>query len=184
MKIPYVIGETIYLRSPMEIDAESSWINWLNDEETTKWLVDQYWPKSSSEQKNFVKYTNKDKSRLVLLIIDKEKEKPIGVCSLSSINYVHRYCSIAIIIGEKKYRQGKCLIEAFSLLLGVAFKRLNMRYVRSAFVNGNEASEMLHKLFRFQECGCYPDTFWDGKTFRDIKILSLSQQNWLRNNEK
>ena len=182
MDAPYASGKHIYLRAPRIEDADGAWVDWMNDEETTKWLAEQFWPKTRDDQRNFIENSNKDKSRLVLMAVDRITNKLIGVCSLSSINYVHRYCSIAIIIGDRDYRHGDYLIETFSILLRIAFKRLNMRYVRSAYVDGNDASEMLHRIFRFVGCGTYPETFWDGEVFRDIKLLTLAQQDWLHRN--
>ena len=184
MKPPYSIGEHVYLRAPCISDAEGDWVGWMNDEDTTKWLVDQYWPKTVADQKAFIETSNKEKSRLLLMIIDKDSDTLIGVCSLSAINYVHRYRSIAIIMGDKRFRQGKHLIETISLLLKIAFKRLNMRSVRSAYVDGNEPSSMIHKLFNFVACGVYPETFWDGEIYRDMKLFILTQNDWShRNNE-
>ena len=179
---PYSAGEHVYLRAPSMSDAEGDWVSWMNDEETTKWLVDQYWPKTVADQKAFIETTNKEKSRLLLMIADKKSDTLIGVCSLSSINYVHRYCSLTVIMGEKGYRQGKHLVETISLLLRVAFKRLNMRSVRSAYVDGNEASALIHRLFHFVDCGAYPETFWDGEIYRDLKLFNLTQNNWSRRN--
>lgn len=51
MKTPYSAGEHVYLRAACMSDAEGDWVNWMNDEETTKWLVDQYWPKTVADQK-------------------------------------------------------------------------------------------------------------------------------------
>mgnify|MGYP000190897343 FL=1 len=52
---PYVVGEHIYLRYPTEEDASGRWYEWFSDEETTKYLVDRYWPNSIESQLVFLK---------------------------------------------------------------------------------------------------------------------------------
>lgn len=180
----YISGEKIYLRAPTLEDAEGQWHEWLSDEETTRWMADQYWPNSIAKQIDYVKNSETDKSRLLLSIINKSDDKMIGVCNLSQINYIHRYCSQAILIGDKKFRNGPHMLEAVSLLLRTAFIRLNMRLVRSAYVETNEASEVIHKTFKFKEIGKFNDMIWDRGKYVPLVLVSLSQKDWMERNPR
>ena len=182
MKNPYTIGKKVYLRHPTIQDAEGAWHEWLSDEETTRWLGLRNWPNSVEKQKEFYEKSIQTQERLILSIIDISTNDHIGICSLSSINWVHRYCDIAIIIGKKKFRKGPHYLEAMSLLLRTAFLRLNLRLVKSAFVSSNEATKVMHQLFRFNEVGRIPKMYWDKGEYVDYIIAALGRSEWLKKN--
>ena len=127
---PYMVGKQIYLRHPTEEDVQGKWHEWLSDEELTKFMTDRFWPNSKEAKLEFYKSLINNKERLVLSLINKSNNEHVGVVSLSAINWVHRYADIALAIGEKKYRKGPIVIEAFSLMLKVAFVRLNLKNVK------------------------------------------------------
>lgn len=182
MKNPYVAGQHVYLRHPTAEDAEGRWHEWLSDEETTRWLVLQHWPNSIESQREFYEASRKNRDRLVLSVIDRDSDKHIGVCNLSGINWVHRFCDVAVVIGEPEYRTGPYVVEATALLLRTAFLRLNLRLVRSSFVDGNEASKIIHDLFRFKEVGRIEKLFWDRGQYVDHVFAALGRRDWMSRN--
>ena len=147
---PYAVGAHLYLRHPTLSDAEGAWHEWLSDEETTRWLGLRHWPNSIERQRNFYASCTKGEDRLVLSIVDMQTDKHIGVCNLNGISWVHRYCDIAVVIGDAEYRKGPYVVEAFSLLLRIAFLRLNMRLVKSSFASAIFLSTSLKSLIN---CG-------------------------------
>lgn len=178
----YSVGAHLYLRHPTISDAEGAWHEWLSDEETTRWLGLRHWPNSIEKQRDFYASCVKSEDRLVLSIVDIESDKHIGVCNLSGISWVHRYCDIAVVIGDKEYRKGPYVLEAFSLLLRIAFLRLNMRLVKSSFACTNEASQALHDVFRFKEVGRLPGLLWDHGRYVDNVIAMLARNDWMTRN--
>jgi len=178
----YVVGSHVYLRHPTLTDVEGPWHEWLSDEETTRWLGLRYWPNSVEQQREFYDSCKPNDDRLVLSIVDIASERHIGVCNLSGINWVHRYCDMAIVIGDRDYRKGPHLLEAVSLLLRTAFMRLNLRVVKSSFAASNEASGALHSVFRFQEVGRLKQLFWDHGRYVDSVIMMLRREDWFERN--
>ena len=77
----------------------------------------------------------KEKNSIKLELSPSKKDIHIGVCNLSSINWVNRSCDIAIIMGNKDFKFGPYLTESFSLLIRIAFLRLNLRIIKSHFYN-------------------------------------------------
>ena len=177
----YMIGKHVYLRHPTEEDALGRWHEWFSDEQTTKYLADRFWPNSKDAQIEFLK-SFEDRSRLVLSVVTKEEDEHIGVVSLSSINWVHRYADVTIVIGEKGYNKGAYSIEAFSLILRVAFVRLNLRTMKSGYANSNEASRNLHRLFKFTIVGEYKDLLCIDGHYDDMIVEMLDRETWLRRN--
>jgi RimJ/RimL family protein N-acetyltransferase len=180
---PYMIGKFIYLRHPTEDDVHGKWHEWMSDPETGKYLGDQNWPNSKENQIEFYKSVLSDRSRMVLSIIDIHTDKHIGVCNLSSINWVHRYCDEALIIGEKEYRKGSIAFEANSLLLKIAFLRLNLRIVKGNCAESNQFSRQLLKVLGFEELGKIEKLVWiDGKYENAIYVV-LYRDVWMKRND-
>ena len=182
MKNPYAVGDRLYLRSPIAEDVEGRWHEWLSDEQTTRWLVAHNWPNSVEAQREFYEASRRGRDRLVLAAIDKETDRHIGVCNLSAINWVHRFCDVAIVIGEAEYRTGPHVLEAMSLLLRIAFLRLNLRIVKSSFAADNEASKTIHDVFGFREVGRIERLFWDRGRYVDNVIAALTRREWMARN--
>lgn len=179
---PYIVGKNVYLRHPTEDDVNGRWHEWISDEETTRFMVDKYWPNSKEAQLDFYKRLEKDKSRLVLSIIDKESDKHIGVVSLSFINWVHRFADLAIIIGEKEYRKGSHALEAVSLVLKIAFMRLNLRVIKGGYVQSNELTKTLCQVLGFKEIGICEKMLWIDGGYKGLVIVMLDRDVWMKKN--
>lgn len=178
---PYMIGKHVYLRHPTEEDALGKWHEWFSDEQTTKYLVDRFWPNSKDAQLEFLKSLS-DRSRLALSVVTKENDEHIGVVSLSSINWVHRYADVAIFIGEKEYRKGVYAIEAFSLILKVAFIRLNLKTIKGGYVKSNESTHAMIKIFKFSKVGEYKNLLCIDGHYDDLVTVMLDRETWFRRN--
>ncbi|OFW06429.1 MAG: hypothetical protein A3I61_19955 [Acidobacteria bacterium RIFCSPLOWO2_02_FULL_68_18] len=183
MKNPYAVGERVYLRQPTAEDVEGRWHEWLSDEETTRWLALHHWPNSVEAQREFFEASRRSRDRLVLAAVDRETDRHIGVCNLSAINWVHRFCDVAVVIGEPEYRTGPYVLEAMSLLLRIAFMRLNLRIVKSSFAADNDASKAIHEIFGFKEVGRIEQLFWDRGRYVDNVIAALSRPQWMARND-
>ena len=181
---PYMIGKLVYLRHPTEEDALGRWHEWFSDEETTKYLagggVDRVWPNTKERQLDFLNSLD-DKSRLALSIVTIEDDKHIGVVSLSFINWVHRYADPAIVIGEKEYCKGASYaIDAYRLILEVAFNRLNLRILRYSHAKSNKASEYLVRLFNYTKIGEYKNFLFIDGQYEDVVVGMLDRKTWLK----
>jgi RimJ/RimL family protein N-acetyltransferase len=181
---PYAIGKTIYLRAPRKQDLEGPWHEWFSDPVTTQYLGDRYWPNSIESQTQFYESIVSSKDRLVLCICLSETDEHVGVCNLSSISWVHRYADIAFVIGEKKYQNGAIAVEVMTLLLQIAFERLNLLNLKSVHLAVHPATPLIEKLFGFKECGRLENIYnYKGK-YVDSIIAQLSKEEWLKRNPR
>ena len=64
-----------------------------------------------------------NKSKLVLSIILKSNNEHIGIVSLNSINWVHRYADLGIVMGSQKNKWNYA-IEACSLMIKAGLRGL------------------------------------------------------------
>ena len=182
-----MIGKLIYLRHPTEEDALGRWHEWFSDEETTKYLagagLERVWPNTKERQLDFLK-SLEDKNRLVLSIVTIEDDKFIGVVSLSSINWIHRYADPAIVIGEKEYHKGTYAIDALNLIHKVAFIRLNLKICKSSHAKSNEASRNLDRLFNYTIVGEYKNLLYIDGHYDDVVVGMLDRETWLKRNKQ
>lgn len=181
---PYSIGRTLYLRAPIMEDVEGRWHQWFSDPEITQYLGGRNWPNTIEHQKEFFLAIQDSQNRLVLSIVDKKTNEHIGVCNLSSINWVHRYADLALVIGEKQFRNGQVAIETISLLLEIAFLRLNLRNVKGDYMAANLHSDLLIKIFGFEVTGRNKELYYFRGQYLDSINVQLSQDKWLERNPK
>jgi len=182
---PYAIGKLIYLRAPaLEDVIDSSWYEWFSDPEVTRYLGEsRYWPNTREAQIDFYEASKNNRDRLVLLICIKDTDVIIGVCNLSSINWVHRYASIALVIGDEKHRKGPVAIETMSLLLNIAFNKLNLKNIKAGHIESNPVTPVLCKLFRFREVGRYVKLAYHFGEYVDTVYYQLSREDWMVRNK-
>lgn len=183
MTNPYEIGKTIYLRTPTKNDIYENWYQWFSDPETTEFLIDRWWPNSVENQEIFFNQIIQNRSSLVLSVCDKKTDKHIGVCSLGSINWVHRNADISLVVGEKKFKNGVIAVEIMSLLIKIAFKRINLLNLRSVFVKSHPHTPTLLKLFKFKEVGTLKDYFFYNDKYIDVVISQLQRTDWQKRNK-
>lgn len=181
---PYAIGKTIYLRAPSFEDIEGNWYQWFSDPEITQFLAERWWPNTKESQSYFYESIKNSKERLVLCICLSATDEHIGVCNLSSINWAHRYADIALVVGEKKYRNGSIAIEALSLLLDIAFNRLNLLNLRSSHLSVNPYTPVLEKLFGFREVGRFEKICHFQGSYVDFIFSQLTKEDWTVRNRK
>ena len=178
----YAIGELIYFRHPTEEDARGTWHSWLSDPTTTRYLIAQNWPNSVEQQVEFVRSLKPYGSRMALAIVVKDEQSHIGIAGLSSIDYINRTAHVSVLIGEAEYRKGPYALEAYQLLLDVAFLRLNMRMVISAAVADNSAVRSIHERCGFREKGRIENMFWADGSYCDNVISVVGKEDWIRGN--
>jgi ribosomal-protein-alanine N-acetyltransferase len=181
---PYAIGKKVYLRAPVEEDVVGDWYQWLSDPETTAFLGERWWPNTIDSQRSFFNSIKDNKDRLVLAVCDINTDHHIGVCNLSSISWVHRYADVALIIGNKEYRNGVYAIETLSLLLQIAFERLNLLNLKSAHMSSNPYTPLLEKMFGFTEVGRLSEFMSFKGGYVDLVITQLKRHDWEKRNDR
>jgi len=175
----YAAGTIVSLRPPAEADIDAGWTAWFNDETVVRHLVSQYWPNSRESQRRYFDSLHAQRDRLVLSIVDSTDGKLVGTGSLSSINFVHRYAYIAVVIGAREFHKGPVAMEAYNLFLRVAFRRLNLRTVISVSSSGNKSVHAVHRAVGFVEYGRIPAVYETGGELFDSVFSAVDATSWL-----
>lgn len=79
---------------------------------------------------------------------------------------------IALIIGDKNYRNATYTIETLSLLLQIAFNQLNLK---SAHMSSNPFTPVLEKMFDFIEAGRLSNFMYSNGEYVDLDISQLKK---------
>ena len=180
----YIEGKNINLRRPLAKDAITNWYGWFNDQEVA--LFTGWWkPNTPEKQLKFLRYIENSQTDLILIIESKVSLKPIGVVSLSKINWVQKIADIALIIGDKSSRNNPLLgLEAFTKMIRHGFLRLNLKNIRGGYISGQTASGLILKATGFVEIGSFKNIYEiNGKLFDHI-LVHLSSENWKSRNLK
>ena len=157
----------------------TDWYKWFNDKNLTKFTKQGYFPNTYSNQKKYFMENILTKKRVQLGVINKKKNKLIGMLALYNIEYSDRCCFISSIF-SKSHKNMNSLIffkEAQSLMIDHAFDKLNMRRIEAA---ANEKNLLIinQKLFGFQLEGTLKERdFIEGK-YTDRHILRLFKKEW------
>jgi RimJ/RimL family protein N-acetyltransferase len=181
---PYSIGKKVYLRLPIEDDVTGNWYQWFSDPEVTLYLADRWWPNSIDSQRVFYESIKETRERLVLAICDIDTDLQIGICNISAISWVHRSADVALIIADKNYRNGIYAIETLSLLLQIAFNRLNLLNLKATHMSSNPYTPLLLKMFGFTEVGRLSDYMFFKGDYVDLVISQLKVLDWIKRNKK
>jgi len=71
-----------------------------------------------------------------------------------------------------------------SLLIKIAFKRLNLLNLRSIHVESHPLTSHLIKLFKFKKAGILKEYFFYNNKYVDMVITQLKRADWQKVNNK
>lgn len=126
----FIPGETIDLCIPTEEFArDSEWYSWFNRPKITRYLEQGLFPNTRDGQVDF--FRSQQSGRLILIISDKNRY--MGVISLSGLNLVKRIADIAMVVDTSKNREMSRFIslESMARMTEHAFNALGLNRVQA-----------------------------------------------------
>lgn len=123
----FLRGDIVSLRQP-DIARDvlaGHWHSWFNDPVTTQYLVHGAHPVNREQQAAYIAGEIADPSSLLLVVIDNETARHIGVVCLKSINHYLRSAVLSIVFGDRTVKGAA--LESVALLTKHAFDRLNLQ---------------------------------------------------------
>lgn len=114
-----------------------------------------------------------------LAVCDVDTDELLGMAALMDVDLVSENAEVAIWLGRDHWGEGLAM-EAFDLLLEIAFERLSLTKLYGTVLEGNEASVKLFQRFGFTEEGrlrwhTKRDDAWMDKIF-----YGLLREEWER----
>lgn len=143
-----IIGNRIILRNGINSDYESMFKNIWNDEDVYKWMFFKpvYTLEEAIERNKRTMLFHQ--SQYVYYIALKETNEAIGLCGIYEYEE-SRFQECGICIG-KKYQGSGIGKEVVSILLDLAFNKLNANDFRYSYYIENEKSMKLARHFHFK----------------------------------
>ena len=175
---PVIEGKLVRLRPPRPDDA-AVMITWFEDMEVTRFLLRRN-PPSLDEEKEWLEKMARDPDQLLWVV--EHKGKPVGNTAIHAIDWRNGSGTTGTVIGDKTV-WGKGLgRELMQLRARYAFTQLPLRKLKSAYLEGNEASARAQASAGYREVGRYrADMFFDGK-WLDHVMTEVLREDWEKEN--
>lgn len=108
----------------------------------------------------------------------------IGNIALQRINWVSRSAELAIIVGDKKYWNKGVGTEAYMLMLGYAFDRLNLNRISSGQTLQNIGMINVCKKCGMKEEGVARESMFKKGKYIDTVTYSILRREYENRNSK
>jgi [ribosomal protein S5]-alanine N-acetyltransferase len=180
-----LVGKKIILR-PLRIEDLEKTHQWRNNLELIKLVQGVRFPKTMEMDKEWFNNALNDKSnRNIYFGIDEIKTSElIGIVHLSNIDYISNNAVWGFMIGEKIHRGKGIGVEFSNLTLNYSFKQLNLNKIISYIVEDNSASLNLFNKLGFSKEGTLRKHFFIDGDYKDVVIMSLLREDYLKKTEK
>ncbi len=180
---PFYRGENIDLIVPTPAyAANSTWPDWFNSQTTSRYLVHGVFGNSREDQQAFLAGM-KSSNRFALLITPPGQPEPIGVVSLSGIDFRQGSAAIAIVMDmESEFRTSPLAsLEAMTLMTQHAFEVMGLQRVEAGQVYPalQRWARML-ELLGFRAEGIKRQSFRRGHQRSDVVILGCLYEDYLK----
>ncbi|MBU6214891.1 GNAT family N-acetyltransferase [Patescibacteria group bacterium] len=175
-RITFLNGNRLYLRPLCESDT-SLFVQWFNDPEVTRFFPARH-PMTWEDEARWVQGLDNEDDQIVLTIVLKEKDRPIGALGIHSIDHVSHVAMTGITIGEKDCWSKGYAVEAELLLLGYAFDTLNLRKIYAHVLSTNRRSDHLFRRSGYDlEATLHKRHFCRGR-YVDELVFSIEGVKW------
>lgn len=136
-----IIGESLFLRTLLPVDATPDYLGWLADPIVNAYLEVRFSPpRSVSDLATFITDINQSSHTLMLGIFLQENSRHIGNIKLGPIDWNHRVGDIGFLIGDKEVWGKGYASNAIALLSDYAFTYLGLAKLTAGCYAENEGS--------------------------------------------
>ncbi|MBS4538444.1 GNAT family N-acetyltransferase [Clostridium sp. D2Q-11] len=171
--------DRVRLRKMRENDIEV-YNKWSNDEKVisnTYPNLDIHSLEDTEDFYNKIKNTNNSKT---YIIEEKIKKTPLGITSLTNIDFFNRNAEFIIDIGEKNYWGKGYATEVVTVMLDYTFKELNLHRIYLKVFSFNKRAIRLYEKFGFKHEGKMREALYREGKWHNIIIMGLLQSNYLK----
>lgn len=158
-------GELALLRLP-ELDDADIITSWENDRDVTKYLPSVYPASRMSVQKRIGEL--KEHKDRIIFVIENEDNVPIGIASLSEIDWICGTAQIAVTIFAKNCWGRGYGYDALKTLTDYSIRHMNLHTIYANILEGNERA-----IKCFEKCGYAVEGTLYHRIFKEGKYLNL-----------
>ncbi len=156
-----------------EEHISDDYIKWLNDPEVNRFLEVRFVHQTYETVLTYLRSFYGDTEKYMWGICPNDITRLIGTATLSNINHHHRLGVIGLMIGEKEYWGKGYGTETIKLVVGYAFRSLNLHKVTAGAVADNQGSVKAFQKAGFEiEGRAKSHSFCDG-VYRDSVCMGM-----------
>lgn len=162
---------------PTELEHASLYRAWINDPENHQFLR-RYRPLNAVEEKEWLEKAHERKDDHLFEVALREGERPIGLCSLRTLEPPSRTGDLGITIGDRG-EQGKGYgAEAIGLLLEYGFATLGLHRVQLCVYENNARAIRCYERCGFRREGVRREARWWAGRWWNIYDYAILEQEW------
>ncbi|HZH97930.1 MAG TPA: GNAT family protein, partial [Fimbriimonadaceae bacterium] len=118
-------------------------------------------------------------SDVMLMIIERDSDRPIGTVKLGFINWIHQTAEFGIMIGAKQSWGKGYGTEVAELMLGYGFRRLNLHKINLGVAAVHAGAIRSYEKVGFKtEARVRQAAFIDGE-YVDKVLMGITQEEYL-----
>jgi ribosomal-protein-alanine N-acetyltransferase len=148
---------------------------WRNDPRIYRWCRQNVLI-SDADQEEWFDRQRRDSSIRMFLMREKEDGKPVGVCGLTSIDYVNRRAEFSLYTAPDLHNNGYGR-NGLKTLFDYGFKTLGLNVIWGETFEGNPAARLFLKLGMKLE-GVRRDFYFKEGQFIDAYLYSVLASEW------
>src|SRR5262245_34525446 len=176
MQNPYLIGQALYLRPVERADAPLLQ-SWINHPDITRTILSRP-PINLQAEEEFIDRVTRSEHDLVLLIVLREGDRPVGATGLHQIDFRNRHAAFGIMLGEPSEWGKGHGTEATRLIVGHAFETMNLNRVWLQVFEYNERAIRCYERVGFQKEGVLrQDNYREGR-YWDTFVMGILRSEW------
>ena len=161
-------------------DCDSTYLSWLNDEETNQFLESCFVVNTIPTLKKFVSAQIHDPTSLFLAIRIKDTNKHIGNIKIAKIHSYHKTGEYGIMMGDKTEVGKGYAKEASIAIINHAFNALNLQKINLGVISENKVAVKLYENLGFKVEGVLRKNYFhksSGLFFEEIR-MGLLKKEW------
>ena len=170
-------GKLIRLRGYERSDIDAL-MRWMTDDEVIAQLGPTQLPQTRAFQERQIEDMIRPDSPQKVFVIETLKGEAIGEVGLRNFDWVSRSAELIITIGEKRYWGKGCGTEAVSMMLAIAFDRLNLHRVHLTALASNARAIRCYEKCGFERQGLFRESSYVGGRFVDVVPMGILRADY------
>lgn len=173
------VGEKVRL-VPLDFDRHfENYLVWLNSPPIMENLLVGDYPLTRGIEQEWFEKRSKDSSGTeIIFAIETIGGTHLGSSGIHGVNHKHGTATTGSFIGDP-HEWGKGYgLDAAMVRSRFCFEIMNLRLLRSSYLEGNERSARMQASAGYVEIGRYPKAYWKHGRYRDEILTCLTRERW------
>jgi RimJ/RimL family protein N-acetyltransferase len=151
---------------------------WLNDPQTTRWLLTGDLPITRLVEQDFFEKGMRPDSAQIHFAIETLEGEHIGFCGLFGIDWKHQTALSGTVIGRSDLRGQGYGSDAISIRTRYAFDVLGLRLLLTEAMTENVASCKALQKAGYRPVAEIPKRYWRRGAHRDVTLFMFPREDW------